>query len=288
MTEAASETRVDALSGRTVVISRGRQSRPNLPVDDCPFCPGGLEAPEPYDVRCFDNRWPSMPDGRCQIVLYTADHEASFSSLGLVGAERVVALWSARTAELGQRPDVAYVLVFENRGAEVGATISHPHGQIYAYDAVPAAPARELALDDCPLCAEDPAERLVSEAGDWHAWVPAAAAWPYELLLAPRNHLADLPEATSTHTDMAALLVDVLARLDRLFDEPMPYMLWIHQRPTDGGHWPCAHLHVHVASLYRGPRLPRFVAAGELGSGTYFNPVAPESAAEALRALVPQ
>jgi UDPglucose--hexose-1-phosphate uridylyltransferase len=268
-----------------VVISRHRQHRPNLPGDDCPFCPGGLEAPDPYQVRCFDNRWPSMPDGRCQIVLYTPDHEATFASLGTDGAEAVVAVWSTRTIELGRRPDVAYVLVFENRGAEVGATIPHPHGQIYAYDAVPDAPRRELAVDGCPVCDEEPGERLVAEAGSWRAWIPAAAAWPYELLVAPRGHLADLPDAAATHHDLAAVLVDIVGRLDALFRAPMPYMMWIHQRPTDGGLWPEAHVHVHIAPLYRAAGLPRFVAAGELGSGTYFNPVAPEAAAAALRGV---
>jgi UDPglucose--hexose-1-phosphate uridylyltransferase len=287
--EVDSETRVDPLTGRTVVISRHRQHRPNLPSDDCPFCPGGLEAPDPYDVRCFDNRWPSMPDGRCQIVLYTPDHDASLVSLGIEGALRVVELWSARTSALGARPEIAYVLVFENRGAEVGATISHPHGQIYAYDTVPDNPRRELELDDCSLCDDNLVDELVvSTVGDWRAWVPAAAAWPYELLVAPRRHVGDLPEAAPTHRDAAALLVDTLGRLDALFDAPMPYMLWIHQRPTDGAAWPRAHLHVHIAPFYRAPGTPRYVAAGELGSGTFFNPVAPEVAGEHLRRAQPQ
>jgi UDPglucose--hexose-1-phosphate uridylyltransferase len=86
---------------------------------------------------------------------------------------------------------------------------------------------------------------------------------------------------------MAAALVDALGRLDRLFGEPMPYRLWVHQRPTDGGEWPLAHLHVEVAPLYRAPGTPRYVAAGELGSGVYFNPVEPADAATMLRAAGP-
>lgn len=282
-----SETRVDRLTGRTVVISGGRQRRPNLPVDDCPFCPGGLEAPEPYTVRCFDNRWPSMPDGRCQIVLYSPDHDASLASLGVDGALEVVTMWSDRTAALGRRPEIDYVLVFENRGPEVGATIAHPHGQIYAYDAVPDNPRRELERGDCVLCDEDPGSRLVTESGIWRAWVPAAAAWPYELVLAPTDHLPDLPGAAPNHRELAVVLTDALGRLDGLFDSPMPYMMWIHQRPTDGRGWPSAHVHVHVAAFFRAAGVPRYVAAGELGSGTYFNPVAPELAAEHLRTCRP-
>jgi UDPglucose--hexose-1-phosphate uridylyltransferase len=120
----------------------------------------------------------------------------------------------------------------------------------------------------------------------WLVEVPDAAAWPYELLLRPRAHVADLPDAgPSGHRGLAAALVDALARLDQLFEAPMPYMLWLHQRPTDGGDWPAAHLHVHVAPLLRSPGTPRFVAAGELGSGMFFNPVVPADAAADLRRL---
>lgn len=280
-----SEVRVDPLTGETVVVVGVRQSRPNLPSTDCPFCPGGLEAPEPYEVRWFVNRWPPLPDQRGEIVLYTPEHEASFASLSVEQAERVVELWAERTRALGERDDVAYVLVFENRGAEVGATIPHPHGQIYAFDTVPPSAQRELTRETCPLCEEDPGERLVCASGGWRAWVPYAATWPYALLISPEDHVGDLSAAQQSWRDAAAVLVDALSRLDRLFDAPMPYMFWWHQRPTDGGEWPTAHLHAHVAPLYRRAETPRFVASGELGSGIFFNPVAPEDAASALRSV---
>lgn len=288
--------RQDPLSGAWTVVNRDRQSRPNLPSRGCPFCPGGIEAPEPYEVRWFENRWPAMPGDRCEVVLYTPDHDATFASLGVDGALRVVDLWAARTAALGARPEIAYVLVFENRGPEVGATIAHPHGQIYAYDDVPAVPLAELeragARDagPCPLCvggaARPPAELSVGAGEGWSAWTPAASAWPYELLVAPDAHRPDLPSLDAgERRALASILVDALGRLDRLFDAPMPYMLWVHQRPTDGGDWPQAHLHVHVAPVLRKPGTLRFVAGAEVGGGTYFNPVAPEDAAEALRAV---
>jgi UDPglucose--hexose-1-phosphate uridylyltransferase len=284
--------RWDPLGRSWTVIARDRQGRPNLPDTGCPFCPGGLEAPEPYDVRWFPNRWPALADERCEVVLYTDQHEATFWSLGVEGAAKVVDLWSERTAALGVRDDVAYVLVFENRGPEVGATIAHPHGQIYAYPDVPAVPRAELQADRCAFCDdawEVPSELAVAEHGDgdaaWTAWCPPASSWPYELLLAPTAHVPDLPSLRAPgRRALAATLVDVLARLDRLFDAPMPYMLWIHQRPTDGRAWPDAHLHVHVAPVLRKPGTLRFVAAAEQGAGVFFNPVAPEDAAAALRA----
>lgn len=284
--------RVDPLTGEIAYIVAKRQDRPNLPSSGCPFCPGGLEAPETYDVFSFANRWPAIPDGRCEVVLYTPDHDATFWSLGIEGARKVIDLWAERSAVLGARPDVSYVLPFENRGPEVGATIAHPHGQIYAFDVIPPAAQQELDHGNLtaafgPEAAGAEQERLVATHGGWRAWVPWAASWPYELLLAPTERVDDLPSLDSTERDdFAATLVDVLARYDALFDAPMPYMLWIHQRPFVPGDWPQAWVHVHLAPLYRAPVTQRFVAAGELGSAVFFNPIDPEQAAAELRAAV--
>lgn len=279
-----SELRHDTHTGATVFVVSSRQARPNLPDTTCPFCPGGLEAPEPYDVRWFPNRWPAMPGARCEVVLYTPEHDATFWSLGVGGARKVVDLWADRSAALGSREELAYVLVFENRGAEVGATIPHPHGQIYAFDTVPDQPLRELRRGERFSL---PGERLVATSPGWRAWVPDAPIFPYALTLIPEATVPDLPSLDdSGRHGLAALLVDVLERLDRLFGEPIPYMLWIHQRPFDGGHWPAARLHVEIVSPWRSAGVPRFIAAGELGSGVFYNPVRPEDAAEALRDAV--
>jgi UDPglucose--hexose-1-phosphate uridylyltransferase len=278
------DLRIDALTRRPSVVVAARQARPNLPRSGCPFCPGGLEAPAAYDTHWFANRWPAMPDERCEVVLYTPEHDAQFWTLGTAGARRVVDLWADRTAALGARDDVDYVLVFENRGPEVGATIVHPHGQIYAFEHIPPVPLEELV--DGVLAPTHVAEELVvGRAGDWTAWVPEAAVHPYDLRLAPTTPIGSLTDESLVRDDLAALLVDSLARLDQLFDAPMPYMLWIHQRPTDGGSWPQARLHVHITPLLRGPGMQRFVAAAEIGAGVFFNTVAPEAAAAQLRAL---
>ncbi len=276
------DRRIDELTRRPTVIVGSRQKRPNLPSGQCPFCPGGLEAPEPYDVKWFPNRWPAMPDERCEMVLYTPDHDAEFWTLGRAGARRVVDLWAERTAALGARDDVAYVLVFENRGPEVGATIAHPHGQIYAYEQVPPEPLREL-VDGVLDVEHLPTELIVSSAGDWTAWVPAASVWPVELRVAAGPGIGALTDAACDRDGLAEVLIDVLARLDQLFDAPMPYMMWFHQRPTDGGDWPTARLHLHICPLYRAPGVQRFVASAELGGGVTFNPIEPAAAAAALR-----
>jgi UDPglucose--hexose-1-phosphate uridylyltransferase len=284
------DVRVDPLTGVVVVVAGGRQGRPDLSGGveraGCPFCPGGLEAPEPYRTRWFPNRWPPLPDGRAELLLYTPEHEAPLWSLGVDAVAGVVDLWAERTAAQAARPEVAYVLVFENRGSAVGATIPHPHGQLYAFPFVPEAPARELQRPSCALCAPPDPARAVAQAGGWRAEVPVAPAWPFELRLFPDRHEPDLPALDrGSRRDLAALLVDVGARLDQLFDSPMPYMFWWHQRPADGGDWPQAHVHAHVAPLLRAPGTARFVASGELGSGVFFDPVVPEEAAARLGAL---
>ena len=277
----------DPLTGRDVRIVGHRQDRPNLPDERCPFCPGGLEAPEHYETHWFVNRWPPLPTDRAEVLLYTPHHDASMATLSPAQARAVVDLWANRTIELGGRDDVAYVLLFENRGAEVGATISHPHGQVYAYDFVPPAARRELEATECALCEAVPDGLLVDSIGGWQCSVPALATWPYELLLAPRDHIADLPLVDAASRDaLARLLPRTVGTLDAFFGAPTPLMMWIHQRPYDGDPWPQAHLHIHVTPIWRAPGVPRFVAAAELGSDVFFNPVAPPEAAAALRLVL--
>jgi UDPglucose--hexose-1-phosphate uridylyltransferase len=278
------DVRVDPVLGTVVHVVGTRQSRPNRPSTGCPFCVGGLEAPAPYDVRWFPNRWPAMPGDRCQVVLYTPKHHATMWSLGTAGVRKVIDLWAERTETLGARSDVDYVLCFENRGAEVGATIGHPHGQIYAYDHVPRRPAALLAGGWTPEA--NPGERLVAKRDGWTAAVPRAATYPIAVTVAPVRRVPDLPALSgASRNRLAALLVDVFRRLDALFDQPMPYMMWINQRPTDGGDWPQAWLNIEIVSPWRSAGVPRFIAAAEVGAEEYFNPVIPEDLAARLRAL---
>jgi UDPglucose--hexose-1-phosphate uridylyltransferase len=278
------DLRVDPVLGTRVHVVGARQGRPNLPSTGCPFCVGGIEAPEPYDVRWFPNRWPAMPDERCEVVLYTPDHHATFASLGVDGARRVVDLWAERTAALGDRDDVDYVLVFENRGPEIGATITHPHGQIYAFDHVPE---RQLALLRAGWKPEvDAGERLVTAVDGWTASVPLASPFPIALSIAPDEPIADLVSmAGDDRTALAGLLVDTFSRLDALYERALPYMMWLQQQPTDGGDWPEAWFNIQIVSPWRAAGVQRFIAAAEVATGEYFNPVVPERLAATLRSL---
>ena len=273
--------------GTVVHVVDARQARPNLPSTGCPFCVGGVEAPEPYEVRWFPNRWPAMEGGRCEVVLYTPIHDATFPSLGVEGARKVIDLWADRTDALGARDDVDYVLIFENRGPEVGATIAHPHGQIYAYDHVPARQARRLAAGWAPD--KSPEERSISENVGWRASVPYAPTFPVAVEIAPMERVPDLLLVDDARRDgLAAILVDVLARLDRLYGQPLPYMMWLNQRPTvsaDGAGYDDAWFNIEIVSPWRRAGVQRFIAAAEVASEEFFNPVIPEDVAARLRAL---
>ncbi len=280
----ASELRVDPILGTFVHIVGARQDRPNLPSTGCPFCVGGREAPDPYDVRWFANRWPAMAGGRCEVVLYTPDHDATFGSLGIDRARKVVDLWAERTTSLGARADVEYVLIFENRGAEVGATIAHPHGQIYAFDHVPRRQSLRLAHGWSPDLA--PGERLVVEFDGWQASIPYAPTYPVALDIYPVDRVTDLPSvSTKGRHALATVLIDVLGRLDRLFAQPLPYMMWLNQRPTVDCGYDDAWFNIEIVSPWRSAGVQRFIAAAEVASEEFFNPVVPEDLAARLREL---
>jgi UDPglucose--hexose-1-phosphate uridylyltransferase len=315
MPEPLGDLRLDPLTDEWVNVVGHRQTRPNLPSAGCPFCVGGREAPEPYDVRWFTNRWPALASGPAvdmtgartngtkalpavgasEVVLFSPEHHASLATLPQKQVRKVVDLWASRTTALLARDEVEYVLVFENRGREVGATIDHPHGQIYGYPFVPPAPAKEAAVSrahGCAVCTEvraelDAGERVIAQHGDWLAYVPFASAYPYGMRIAPLAHIPSLPDlGDAARDDLAALLGDVLGRYDRLWPAPsddylFPYLLWFHQAPAAGGdEW---HVHAHTAPPLRAPGVQRYVASGELGSGTLANPVVPEAAARELR-----
>ncbi len=310
--------RLDVFTEAWVGIAPARNMRPldspakSAGLERCPFCPGGLEVPFPYDAAVFDNRFPSFrPDpppapllggptgraqGRCEVVLYTDRHDASFGDLSPIELARVVAIWTDRGRELWEDPSHAYVCVFENRGAEVGATIAHPHGQIYALDHVPSITAakseahrRHRAREgNCLSCAatqaDDGSSRVVAANESFVVAVPFAARWPFEVAVRARRHglqrLADLvPEE---QRDLAVALRDVARRYDALFDFPLPYMMVAQEAPNGEPDW---HLAFELYPVHRAPGAMKIRASVETGLGLFLNDVAPEDAARRLAAL---
>jgi len=276
--------RIDPHSGARVHIVAARQHRPNLPSLDCPFCVGGLESPEPYEVKSFANRWPALETGACEVVLYSSQHDATISSLGSSGIRKVIDLWAERTTQLQQQSDVDFVLIFENRGAEVGATISHPHGQIYAFDHVPRRQHSILETQWKPE--KQPADRLVINSDHFSTYAQYAAIHPVSLVVAPHKQMSLLSQLNDAlRDDLASVLHKTFVALDQLFDAPLPYMMWITQASAKTQYenvW----LHIEIVSPWRAKGVQRFIAAAEVSTEEYFNPVDPADIAQRLRNLV--
>lgn len=276
--------RLDPHSGVRVHIVAARQNRPNLPSSECPFCVGGLESPEPYDVKSFANRWPALETGACEVVLYSSQHDATFASLGVSGIRNVIDLWAERSTQLQQQSDVDYVLIFENRGAEVGATISHPHGQIYAFDHVPRRQHSILQSQWKPD--PQPADRLVINGDHFVAYAQYAAIHPVSLVVAPHQQVSLLSQlGDELRDELASILHKTFVALDQLFDAPLPYMMWITQAPAKTR---CenAWLNIEIVSPWRAKGVQRYIAAAEVSTEEYFNPVDPADIAQRLRTLV--
>ena len=276
--------RLDPHSGARVHIVAARQNRPNLPSSECPFCVGGLESPEPYDVKSFANRWPALETGACEVVLYSSQHDATFASLGSSGIRNVIDLWAERTTQLQQQNDVDYVLIFENRGAEVGATISHPHGQIYAFDHVPR---RQHSLLQSQWKPDpQPADRLVINGDHFVAYAQYAAIHPVSLVVAPHQQVSLLSQlGDELRDELASILHKTFVALDQLFDAPLPYMMWITQAPAKT-QYENAWLNIVIVSPWRAKGVQRYIAAAEVSTEEYFNPVDPADIAQRLRTLV--
>ena len=276
--------RLDPHSGARVHIVAARQNRPNLPSSECPFCVGGLESSEPYDVKSFANRWPALETGACEVVLYSSQHDATFASLGSSGIRNVIDLWAERSTQLQQQSDVDYVLIFENRGAEVGATISHPHGQIYAFDHVPRRQHSILQSQWKPD--PQPADRLVINGDHFVAYAQYAAIHPVSLVVAPHQQVSLLSQlGDELRDELASILHKTFVALDQLFDAPLPYMMWITQAPAKT-RYENAWLNIEIVSPWRAKGVQRYIAAAEVSTEEYFNPVDPADIAQRLRTLV--
>jgi galactose-1-phosphate uridylyltransferase (family 1) len=321
-----SQLRYDALLDEWVVIASHRQTRTFLPpADQCPLCPtrdGRMtEIPESdYQVVVFENRFPSLATGvdrdvppfapgspltelrpgygRCEVVCFTSDHDRVFAELGAERARLVVDVWAERTAELSGLEGVEQVFCFENHGEEIGVTLTHPHGQIYAYPFV--TPRVEKVLRSVRrhrektggnvfgdlVAAERSGPRVVTANEHWTAFVPAATRWPYEVQFFPVRQVPDLPALSDVERDaFVDVYLDVLARFARRMDTPMPYIASWNQAPVHDGRddwW----MHLQLFSLRRAPGKLKYLAGSESGMGAFITDTNPEDVAEQLRAVV--
>ncbi|GAP46733.1 galactose-1-phosphate uridylyltransferase [Streptomyces azureus] len=313
-TVTTSEIRRDPLLGDSVAVASHRQGRTyHPPADECPLCPSEgdrlSEIPDSsYDVVVFENRFPSLAgdSGRCEVVCFTSDHNAAFADLSEEQAGLVLEAWTDRTSELSHLPSVEQVFCFENRGAEIGVTLQHPHGQIYAYPFTTPRTAlmlRSVAahkemtggenLFDAVLERELAEERVVLEGEHWVAFVPYAAHWPYEVHLYPKRRVPDLLGLDeAARTEFPKVYLELLRRFDRIFGEgepPTPYIAAWHQAPFgaleefDGVVREDFALHLELFTIRRTSGKLKFLAGSESGMNVFINDVPPERAAERLR-----
>ena len=299
--------RWDALAGEWVVIAAARQDRTFLPPpDQCPLDPSAPGRPTEipaadYDVVVFENRFPSLaePLGRCEVVCFTSDHDSSFAALPARRVRTVFEAWVDRTEALSALPETRQVYCFENRGEEIGVTLHHPHGQIYAFPFV----APRLALmvaqasayarahdggnlfDDLVAAEAEAGTRVVTRNEHWIVFVPQAARWPYEVRIVPAERVPDLPALSESARDaFGPLYLDVLRRFDALFGRPAPYIAAWHQAPVrDPGARGQFAAHLQVLSVRRAAEKLKYLAGTESGMGVWINDIVPEEAARRLR-----
>ncbi|MDM7991558.1 galactose-1-phosphate uridylyltransferase [Arthrobacter sp. zg-Y877] len=323
----AGTVRYDALSGEWIAVAAHRQSRTHLPpADQCPLCPatpGNLsEIPAAdYEVVVFENRFPSFgPDlgelpatpgwgttsaayGRCEVVAFDPAHEGSFGSLAPERARTVIDAWAQRTEALSAMPGIKQVFCFENRGAEIGVTLLHPHGQIYAYPFIPpraaalatraaeffdASGGKQTLMGHALAAERSTGDRMVLEGKHFSAFVPFAARWPLEVHLVPHRQVADLAALTGEERDeLTTVYLDLLGRIDALYPTPTPYIAAWQQAPVDPVLRPAGYLHLQLTSPRRAADKLKFLAGSEAAMGAFINDTTPEAVAESLRTAVP-
>jgi UDPglucose--hexose-1-phosphate uridylyltransferase len=310
------------LRGEWVAYAGHRQHRTFLPPPE--YNPLAVSAdprhptevpPGPWEVAVFDNLFPTFvmtahdppaldvptapARGVCEVVVFTQDAKASLGSLPLARLELIVDVWADRYKQLGALPDVAYVYPFENRGVEVGVTLNHPHGQIYAYPFIPPVAARELEqqrmhlerhgrglVADLVANEVSAGVRMIYAGPLVAAFMPICARYPYEVWVAPHRPAESFAALTrDERVDFARALKTVLLKYDGLWNMAFPYIMAFHQAPTDGVAHPEAHLHAELYPAYRMQGRLKYLAGSEIGAGVFTADTVPEEKVRELQAV---
>lgn len=308
--------------GEWVAYAGHRQNRTFLPPPE--FNPlmascapdVATEVPEgEWDIAVFENLFPTFTSaahdppqlavpttegrGACEVVVFTQDPSASLSSLSVDHLTLLVDVWAERYVELARRDDVQYVFPFENRGREMGVTLHHPHGQIYGYPFVPPVPARELAqqleyyertgrslLSDFVASELADQVRVIYQGPHIAAFMPVCARYSYEVWIAPYRAATSMTELTrEERVDFAAAVKTVVMKFDGLWNAPFPYVMAIHQAPTDGLAHPEAHVHAEFYPAYRMAGRLKYLAGSEIGAGVFTADTVPEEKVKELQAV---
>lgn len=295
---------------------------------ECYLCPGnkragGHQTPVYTETYVFDNDFAALKSdvapaefdlndagllratterGVCRVLCFDPRHDLTLATMDVHAIRRVVDVWGEQESELSRRDDIRYVQIFENRGAMMGASNPHPHGQIWATEHIPNEPTVELAsqsdylakhgrllLTDYLQLELKQGERVVAENDTWVALVPFWAVWPFETLVLPRAHVRTIHELDTAGRDgLAAILKTVTAGYNRVFNAPFPYSMGFHGAPCDGAEHKEWQLHAHFyPPLLRSATIRKFMVGFEL-LGSPQRDITPESAAETLRRVMSQ
>jgi UDPglucose--hexose-1-phosphate uridylyltransferase len=310
------------LRGEWVAYAAYRQDRTFQPLPEFnplavtsnPQAPTELPAGS-YDVAVFDNRFPSLvmsahdapvlgiptapATGLCEVVVFSQQPQAALATLPVSHIDLLLQVWADRSARAESRGGIAYVLPFENRGAEVGVTLHHPHGQIYAYPFIPPVPLRMLAQERAYfqeqgrslLCAMAEAEladarRVLYRGAHATAFVPACARYPYEVWVMPTKPVPDFAALSGpARRDLARALKTVLLKYEGLWSRPFPYLMAWYQAPSDGHAHPETQLHAQFHPPYRSRDRLKYLAGTELAAGMFVMDALPEEKAGELQAV---
>jgi UDPglucose--hexose-1-phosphate uridylyltransferase len=255
-----------------------------------------------YDAAVFQNLFPSLSmtapaQGACEVVVFTQDAHLTLGSLSLKHLELILDIWADRTTRLSKHPEIRYVMPFENRGVEMGVTLHHPHGQIYAYPFVPPVAERELEaqkkyfekekiglLEKLVQDELTDQRRMIYSGQSAVSFVPVCARYPYETWVLPRRRVALLSQlAPLEKSDLARALKTTLLKYDGLWQKPFPYLMVLHQGPVNDAAFEGSHLHFEFYPAYRSKGRLKYLA--ELGAGMFANDTLPEEKAAELRAV---
>ena len=315
----ASSLRFDPLTSEWITVASHRQTRAFLPpANACPLCPTSSnnlsEVPDQFDVAVFENKGPAFgpttgnidsPEGdpfgfsttafgRCEVVVFSPEHLGSLGSMPVSRIRTVIQAWMERTKALYATEGVVQVFPFENRGEEIGVTLHHPHGQIYAYPFVTprtqklaASIKRHGASFFSDLFAfEAASERVVLESEHFIAYVPFAARWPIEIHALPKRHLQDLSELTSEEADdLSHFYQKLLLAIDALYPTPTPYISAWHQAPMVENRLDYR-LMLQITSPRRAADKLKYLAGSESAMGAFVGDIAPEDVATRLREVI--
>lgn len=308
------------------MVAANRQNRPNMPENWCPFCPGeGKKVPLEYDVLMYPNDFPALsgdtlvlhPDadclyasneasGACEVILYSPDHQAFLADLSNDHLLKLVQLWTERTAYHHKNAAVKYVFVFENRGAEVGVTMPHPHGQLYAYPFIPLKISTELKnaqayfeakgsnlFSDMLAQEQLEAKRIVFENESFAVFLPYFTDYPYGVFVVPKFqclYLTDL--SVSQQKDLGITLKNITGMFDALFGRTFPYMMCMHQGAvhdaTLAGQEAWFRFHIEYYPPLRAANTIKYYASSEMGAWAAANTRAVEDTAVELRDALTQ